>query len=303
MLEMIKKKLDELTKTVKKQNDEQIKFRRAYEDQINNLDEDNIPKLSNVIETNTKNGQAIAAVVSSDGAGGYKADASLILQSINGQSSATLRADKVDFNAGTYTVGADHISLAGKTINMTSDNIKIASTNFNVDRTGKATMNAAVIKKGCILGSDITKGAGIQIGSQYTDGTGCKSDVKIYVNEDASTADGVQKDIRGITIKSRCDLESAGNDIGGNVEINPLSTGFTVNDDPGTFMGFQRESGHNSYLAMKTTRATIEVHDVTEIDGEVQVAPYIKLAVGNVYLRISSSGITCGNGTTTKTLL
>ena len=42
---MIKKKLDELTKTVKKQNDEQIKFRRAYEDQINNLDEDNIPKL------------------------------------------------------------------------------------------------------------------------------------------------------------------------------------------------------------------------------------------------------------------
>lgn len=218
MLEMIKKKLDELTKTVKKQNDEQIKFRRAYEDQINNLDEDNIPKLSNVIETNTKNGQAIAAVVSSDGAGGYKADASLILQSINGQSSATLRADKVDFNAGTYTVGADHISLAGKTINMTSDNIKIASTNFNVDRTGKATMNAAVIKKGCILGSDITAGAGIQIGStyQFDSTSGKSSDVKIYVSE---TPDGVGYS-KGIEIRA--------NDTGGNI-TDPRSGSLVVN--------------------------------------------------------------------------
>lgn len=218
MFEMIKKKLDELTKTVKKQNDEQIKFRRAYEDQINNLDEDNIPKLSNVIETNTKNGQAIAAVVSSDGAGGYKADASLILQSINGQSSATLRADKVDFNAGTYTVGADHISLVGKTINMTSDNIKIASTNFNVDRTGKATMNAAVIKKGCILGSDITEGAGIQIGStyQFDSTSGKSSDVKIYVSE---TPDGVGYS-KGIEIRA--------NDTGGNI-TDPRSGSLVVN--------------------------------------------------------------------------
>ena len=218
MFEMIKKKLDELTKTVKKQNDEQIKFRRAYEDQINNLDEDNIPKLSNVIETNTKNGQAIAAVVSSDGAGGYKADASLILQSINGQSSATLRADKVDFNAGTYTVGADHISLAGKTINMTSDNIRIASTNFNVDRTGKATMNAAVIKKGCILGSDITEGAGIQIGStyQFDSTSGKSSDVKIYVSE---TPDGVGYS-KGIEIRA--------NDTGGNI-TDPRSGSLVVN--------------------------------------------------------------------------
>lgn len=218
MFEMIKKKLDELTKTVKKQNDEQIKFRRAYEDQINNLDEDNIPKLSNVIETNTKNGQAIAAVVSSDGAGGYKADASLILQSINGQSSATLRADKVDFNAGTYTVGADHISLAGKTINMTGDNIKIASTNFNVDRTGKATMNAAVIKKGCILGSDITSGAGIQIGStyQFDSTSGKSSDVKIYVSQ---TPDGVGYS-KGIEIRA--------NDTGGNI-TDPRSGSLVVN--------------------------------------------------------------------------
>ena len=218
MFEMIKKKLDELTKTVKKQNDEQIKFRRAYEDQINNLDEDNIPKLSNVIETNTKNGQAIAAVVSSDGAGGYKADASLILQSINGQSSATLRADKVDFNAGTYTVGADHISLAGKTINLTADNIKIASTNCNVDRTGKATVNAAVIKKGCILGSDITEGAGIQIGStyQFDSTSGKSSDVKIYVSE---TPDGVGYS-KGIEIRA--------NDTGGNI-TDPRSGSLVVN--------------------------------------------------------------------------
>lgn len=218
MFEMIKKKLDELTKTVKKQNDEQIKFRRAYEDQINNLDEDNIPKLSGIVQENKKNGQTIAAIVSSDGEGGYVANASLILSSINGQSSATLRADKVDFNAGTYTVGADHISLAGKTINMTGDNIKITSTNFNVDRTGKATMNAAVIKKGCILGSDITAGAGIQIGStyQFDSTSGKSSDVKIYVSE---TPDGVGYS-KGIEIRA--------NDTGGNI-TDPRSGSLVVN--------------------------------------------------------------------------
>lgn len=218
MFEMIKKKLDELTKTVKKQNDEQIKFRRAYEDQINNLDEDNIPKLSGIVQENKKNGQTIAAIVSSDGEGGYVANASLILSSINGQSSATLRADKVDFNAGTYTVGADHISLAGKTINMTGDNIKIKSTNFNVDRTGKATMNAAVIKKGCILGSDITAGAGIQIGStyQFDSTSGKSSDVKIYVSE---TPDGVGYS-KGIEIRA--------NDTGGNI-TDPRSGSLVVN--------------------------------------------------------------------------
>lgn len=274
MFEMIKKKLDELTKTVKKQNDEQIKFRRAYEDQINNLDEDNIPKLSSVIETNTKNGQAIAAVVSSDGAGGYKADASLILQSINGQSSATLRADKVDFNAGTYTVGADHISLAGKTINMTGDNIKITSTNFNVDRTGKATMNAAVIKKGCILGSDITEGAGIQIGSTYDFGQGGKSsDVKIYVSE---TEDGVGYS-KGIEIRA--------NDTGGNI-TNPRSGSLVVNSQE---MALTTLAGEASQGISFTT-------NLGSSDAYIGIEKYNNATTTALVIRVGNTGIWITDG-------
>jgi hypothetical protein len=272
---MIKKKLDELTKTVKKQNDEQIKFRRAYEDQINNLDEDNIPKLSNVIETNTKNGQAIAAVVSSDGAGGYKADASLILQSINGQSSATLRADKVDFNAGTYTVGADHISLAGKTINMTGDNIKIASTNFNVDRTGKATMNAAVIKKGCILGSDITSGAGIQIGStyQFDSTSGKSSDVKIYVSE---TEDGVGYS-KGIEIRA--------NDTGGNI-TDPRSGSLVVNSQE---MALTTLAGEASQGISYTT-------NLGSSDAYIGIEKYNNATTTALVIRVGNTGIWITDG-------
>lgn len=275
MFEMIKKKLDELTKTVKKQNDEQIKFRRAYEDQINNLDEDNIPKLSNVIETNTKNGQAIAAVVSSDGAGGYKADASLILQSINGQSSATLRADKVDFNAGTYTVGADHISLAGKTINMTGDNIKITSTNFNVDRTGKATMNAAVIKKGCILGSDITEGAGIQIGStyQFDSTSGKSSDVKIYVSE---TEDGVGYS-KGIEIRA--------NDTGGNI-TDPRSGSLVVNSQE---MALTTLAGEASQGISYTT-------NLGSSDAYIGIEKYNNATTTALVIRVGNTGIWITDG-------
>lgn len=275
MFEMIKKKLDELTKTVKKQNDEQIKFRRAYEDQINNLDEDNIPKLSNVIETNTKNGQAIAAVVSSDGAGGYKANASLILQSINGQSSATLRADKVDFNAGTYTVGADHISLAGKTINMTGDNIKITSTNFNVDRTGKATMNAAVIKKGCILGSDITAGAGIQIGStyQFDSTSGKSSDVKIYVSE---TPDGVGYS-KGIEIRA--------NDTGGNI-TDPRSGSLVVNSQE---LALTTLAGEASQGISYTT-------NLGSSDAYIGIEKYNNATTTALVIRVGNTGIWITDG-------
>lgn len=296
MFEMIKKKLDELTKTVKKQNDEQIKFRRAYEDQINNLDEDNIPKLSGIVQENTKNGQTIAAIVSSDGEGGYTANASLILSSINGQSSATLRADKVDFNAGTYTVGADHISLAGKTINMTGDNIKITSTNFNVDRTGKATMNAAVIKKGCILGSDITEGAGIQVGAAYTDANGIKSDVKIFMT---GTEVLGNDSARGINLKAMTDLQNNNENVGGVITLNPADVSLKSND--GTCaVGVKREYLLTPFAFMNTESTSIELHD---IDGEGVGNPYIELKVGNVFLKISETGITCGNGTTTKTLL
>ena len=40
-----------------------------------------------------------------------------------------------------FTVGADNISLEGKTFDLTSDNIKIQSTNFNVDTSGNVLMS------------------------------------------------------------------------------------------------------------------------------------------------------------------
>lgn len=271
----IEKKLDELTKTVKKQNDEQIKFRRAYEDQINNLDGDNIPSLAGIVQENTKNGETIAAIVSSDGEGGYTANASLILSSINGQSSATLRADKVDFTAGTYTVGADHISLAGKTINMTSDNIKISSTNFNVDRTGKATMNAAVIKKGCILGSDITEGAGIQIGStyQFDSTSGKSSDVKIYVSE---TPDGVGYS-KGIEIRA--------NDTGGNI-TDPRSGSLVVNSQE---MALTTLAGEASQEISYTT-------NLGSSDAYIGIEKYNNGATTALVLRVGNTGIWITDG-------
>ena len=219
-------------------------------------------------------GERIAAVVSSDGAGGYKADASLILQSINGQSSATLRADKVDFNAGTYTVGADHISLAGKTINMTGDNIKIASTNFNVDRTGKATMNAAVIKKGCILGSDIDTGAGIQIGSTYDFGQGGKSsDVKIYVSE---TEDGVGYS-KGIEIRA--------NDTGGNITT-PRSGSLVVNSQE---MALTTLAGEASQGISFTT-------NLGSSDAYIGIEKYNDATTTALVIRVGNTGIWITDG-------
>lgn len=261
---MIKKKLDELIQTVRKQNDEQVKFRRAYEDQINNLDEDNIPKLTNIIETNTKNGRAISAIVTSDGEGDYTANASLILQSINGQSSASLNADRVNFS--------------GKTINLTADSMKIASTNFNVDSTGKVTMNAAIIKKGCILGSDITEGAGIQIGStyQFDSTSGKSSDVKIYVSE---TPDGVGYS-KGIEIRA--------NDTGGGI-TDPRSGSLVVNSQEialTTLQGDASQGIQYDTVEMTDKDAYIGIDKTTT--GNV---PCIVLRVGNVGLYITSEGI------------
>lgn len=273
---MIKKKLSELSAQLKRQNDEQIKFRRAYEDQIYNLDDDNIPGLSLIRQENTKNGQMISAVVSSDGEGGYQANAEFILSSINGQSGASLRADKIDFNAGNYTVGADHISLYGKTINLTSDNIKINSTNFNVDTTGKAVMNAAVIKQGCILGSNITSGAGIQIGSTYDFGEGGKtSDVKIYVSE---TEDGVGYS-KGIELRA--------NDTGGTV-TDPRSGSVVVNSQEIAL----------TTLAGAESREAAYSSDYTDLDAFIGIEKYnsgtqtaIVIRVGQCGIYITSDGV------------
>lgn len=180
----------------------------------------------------------------------------------------------MDFNAGTYTVGADHISLAGKTINMTGDNIKITSTNFNVDRTGKATMNAAVIKKGCILGSDIDTGAGIQIGSTYDFGQGGKSsDVKIYVSE---TEDGVGYS-KGIEIRA--------NDTGGNI-TDPRSGSLVVNSQE---MALTTLAGEASQGISYTT-------NLSSSDAYIGIEKYNNATTTALVIRVGNTGIWITDG-------
>lgn len=62
-----------------------------------------------------------------------------------------------DRSTGTtnFTVGADNISLEGKTINLTSDDIAIESTNFSVDKNGTVTAKNINITGGVITWSDI----------------------------------------------------------------------------------------------------------------------------------------------------
>ena len=53
---------------------------------------------------------------------------------------------KINQTSESYTIDASKISLAGKTINLTSDNIAITSTNFIVDKNGNLACSSANIK-------------------------------------------------------------------------------------------------------------------------------------------------------------
>lgn len=53
---------------------------------------------------------------------------------------------KINQSSEAVTINANKISLAGKTINLTSDNIAINSTNFSVDKSGNMTCNNATLQ-------------------------------------------------------------------------------------------------------------------------------------------------------------
>ena len=57
---------------------------------------------------------------------------------------------KINQSAESVQINANKISLAGKTINLTSDNTVIKSNNFNVDKSGNMTCNNATINGGKI---------------------------------------------------------------------------------------------------------------------------------------------------------
>lgn len=176
-MQALKKEIAELRQEIKAMKDEQIKKRRNDEDLMFNLDGDNVPTLQGIVKR-------VNLVVNGDGT----ANAELIIEAINGQSKAQIRADRID--------------LTGTEINLTANNIKITGTNFTVDKNGnltckgaklntatindatmnRATMNQANIKSNCVIGSDLSEGVAMQFGPNYAE-QGASSGVHMHMTQ------------------------------------------------------------------------------------------------------------------------
>ncbi len=81
---------------------------------------------------------------------------------------------EINQSSESVTIKADKISLAGKTINMTSDNIAINSTNFKVDKNGNIIANNATLNSGTFKGNINTS-------------TDCKIGNNLYVGQNPSS--------------------------------------------------------------------------------------------------------------------
>jgi hypothetical protein len=212
-MQALKKEIAELRQEMKAMKDEQIKKRRNDEDLMFNLDGDNIPTLQGIVKR-------VDLVVNGDGT----ANAELIIEAINGQSKAQIRADRID--------------LTGAEINLTADNIKITGTNFTVDKNGnltckgaklntatindatmnRATMNQANIKSNCILMSDLQKdgeeGVAMQFGPnvEFTLDNGRKTvsgtTLRVTATEDVTAGATYTRGIAFVSAVSRYSGES-----------------------------------------------------------------------------------------------
>ena len=109
--------------------DKYLDWTPAPEDIENELDTNYYTKSEINQTTNSINLEVAKKVNDTDLTG-----ANIMLRINNDQTQAAINADK--------------ISLAGKTINMTSDNIAISSTNFNVDKNGNLNCSKATITDG-----------------------------------------------------------------------------------------------------------------------------------------------------------
>lgn len=171
------REISALKKEIQTIKDEQIKQRRDNNDAMYNLDSDNVPDLAGVVKE--------IRLIVKDG----KVNGAFIISAINADES------------GAQLV-ASHINLDGATITLNGKKgITITSPNFEVDKQGNvtcknatmnnatmnnATMNNAQIKKTCVLGSDISTGAGMQIGpkrTNSTDDTTTKSELFLFKDD------------------------------------------------------------------------------------------------------------------------
>lgn len=163
----IMREINALKKEIQALKDEQIKQRRDNNDAMYNLDSDNVPDLAGVVKE--------IRLIVKDG----KVNGAFIISAINADES------------GAQLV-ASHINLDGSTITLNGKKgITISSPNFQVDKQGNvtcnnATMKGAKIKRSCVLGEDISTGAGMQIGpirTNSTNDTTTKSELILF-NDD-----------------------------------------------------------------------------------------------------------------------
>lgn len=78
---------------------------------------------------------------------------------------------KINDKTSTVQIGADNISLKGKTLDFTGDNISIVSNNFNVDKNGLITAKAGKIADYTISGSKLV-GNNVGLSGKSGDGFG-----------------------------------------------------------------------------------------------------------------------------------
>lgn len=140
-----------LKKEMQSLKDEQIKQRRDNKDMMYNLDSDNIPSLQGVVKS-------VNLIVNGDGT----VNAKLIIDAINGQSSAKLKADVIEIDGSSITLNGDTVIDA---INGATGTVKINANRIildgdtlinaiNFDGTGEASIMADRL---LLYGSDIVK--------------------------------------------------------------------------------------------------------------------------------------------------
>ena len=195
----------------------------------------------------------------------------------------------------TAVIRANHISLNGKTIDLTAGDITINSDNFQVDSSGNLTCtNASVaghveatsgsftgtvyanggsfanagidnctinncdIKKTCSIGSDITAGSGVQLGQVYQNQAGTRYS---YVDMEFDESGTLNE--KGISIRANNKLSSDPVTHSG-LQINPTWSALTTNTEVGPYY-----SNNAKYVAV------FQDGDVVLRNG------YITLTIGN----------------------
>ena len=149
--------------------------------------------LSGYIESSTIVGGTInigngTFVVASDGTVTMKAS------SIEGYAGTGNIISSINQSPETITINANRISLAGKTIDLTSDNITINSTNFSVTKDGKITASSGeiagwTIYPGLFRKDTTVDGVDYQIYMQSTDGSSTSNAFVVRKRNTGDTGD------------------------------------------------------------------------------------------------------------------